>query len=146
MKLLIFAVADSDGAQRLDTNLDASSYLNKLFQSKSLRYVKTLLPGVRYGSNIFIPECSRQSNGPVRITRVRLNTANGYQKKNWTEDQPSGGLIEELRNASLSGNKKRLTVNVRETEDAESAHSLQTLAHKYKYDALFSYQEEACCR
>ena len=56
-------------------------------------------------------------------------------------------LIEELRNATLNGNKKlldKLILKVRETGDAESAHALQELADKYEYDALTRLLEEAC--
>ena len=55
-------------------------------------------------------------------------------------------LVEELRNATLSGNKKlldKLILKVRETEDAESARALQELADKYEYDALTRLLEEA---
>jgi hypothetical protein len=58
-------------------------------------------------------------------------------------------LVEELRDATLSGNKKlldKLILKVRETGDAESAHALQELADKYEYDALTRLLEEACRR
>jgi two-component system sensor histidine kinase/response regulator len=55
-------------------------------------------------------------------------------------------LIGELREATLSGNKKlldRLISSVRETEDAGFAHALQELADKYEYDTLTRLLEEA---
>ncbi len=58
-------------------------------------------------------------------------------------------LVEELRNATLSGNKKlldKLILKVRETEDARLALALQELADKYEYDALTRLLEEACRR
>ncbi|HEV2200838.1 MAG TPA: PAS domain S-box protein [Bryobacteraceae bacterium] len=59
----------------------------------------------------------------------------------------SKALAEELREATLTGNKKlldRLILRVRETEDASSAIALQELADKYDYDALTRLLEEAC--
>ena len=56
-------------------------------------------------------------------------------------------LVEELLDATLSGNKKlldRLIVKVGETEDYGSSHALQELADKYEYDALTRLLEEAC--
>ncbi len=79
------------------------------------------------------------------------------------EGQPPGGaaalsaerlgqlpreLIEELRNATLGGNKRlldKLILKVRETEDT-TAHDLQELADKYEYDTLTRLLEEACHR
>jgi signal transduction histidine kinase/FixJ family two-component response regulator len=58
-------------------------------------------------------------------------------------------LVEELRIATLSGNKgllDKLIVKVRETADAESAHVLKELADKYEYDALGRLLEEMCQR
>jgi hypothetical protein len=58
-------------------------------------------------------------------------------------------LIEELRNATLTGNKKlldKLILKVPETGDAGSAHALQELADNYEYDALTRLLEEACRR
>ncbi len=55
-------------------------------------------------------------------------------------------LIDELRNATLNGNKKlldELILKVRETEDARSAGALQELADKYEYDALMQLLESA---
>jgi len=58
-------------------------------------------------------------------------------------------LVEELRDATLSGNKKlldKLILQVSETDHAEFARSLQALADKYEYDALTRLLEEACSR
>jgi YesN/AraC family two-component response regulator len=58
-------------------------------------------------------------------------------------------LIEELRNATVAGNKKlldRLILQVRESEDDGSWQALQALADKYEYDALTRLLEEACRR
>jgi DNA-binding response OmpR family regulator len=57
-------------------------------------------------------------------------------------------LIEELRNATVTGKKKlldRLIVQVGESDDG-SAQALQALADKYEYDALTRLLEEACRR
>jgi PAS domain S-box-containing protein len=56
-------------------------------------------------------------------------------------------LIEEIRTATLSGNKKlldRLILQVLEGGDAESAQGLQDLADKYEFDALTQLLEETC--
>jgi CheY-like chemotaxis protein len=55
-------------------------------------------------------------------------------------------LVEELRNATIKGNKRlldKVIFKVRAT-DAESEHALQGLADKYEYDALTRLLEEAC--
>ena len=57
-------------------------------------------------------------------------------------------LLENLRNATKSGNRKllkRLIVEVRDTAgDTGSALALQQLADKYEYDVLWRLLEEAC--
>jgi two-component system, sensor histidine kinase and response regulator len=56
-------------------------------------------------------------------------------------------LIEELRGATASGNKRlldKLIAKVRESEDAAFANSLQKLADRYEYDALSQSLEDAC--
>jgi len=58
-------------------------------------------------------------------------------------------LLEELRNATFSGNIRRLgelILQVRETAGAGSAHALQELVDKYEYDALVRLLEEASRR
>jgi len=55
----------------------------------------------------------------------------------------------ELRDATLSGNKRlldQLILKVRDTEGAGSADALQELADKYEYDTLTRLLEEACRR
>jgi len=57
-------------------------------------------------------------------------------------------LVEELRNATLKGNKRlldKVILKVHDT-DVESEHALQGLADKYEYDALTRLLEEACQR
>ncbi len=58
-------------------------------------------------------------------------------------------LVEELRSATLKGNKELLDdliLKVRAAKDAGSANALQELADKYEYDALTRLLEEACRR
>ncbi len=94
--------------------------------------------------------------------RAHLNIAYDYVEMSGNDDEPAAGLaalsaetlgqlppelIEELQNATLSGNKKlldKLIVKVRETGNAESAHALQRLGDNYEYDALSRLLEEAC--
>jgi len=92
--------------------------------------------------------------------RALLDIAYDYDEMSGVEGQDLAGalsaerltqlpreLVEELRNATLSGNKKllnELILKVSEVGDAESARALQELADKYEYDALTRLLEEAC--
>src|ERR1700737_4695539 len=96
--------------------------------------------------------------------RALLDIAYVYEETNGAEGQPLGGgaalsaerlgqlpleLVEDLRNATLSGSKRlldELIFKVREIAEAETAHALQELADKYDYDALTRLLEEACRR
>jgi signal transduction histidine kinase/CheY-like chemotaxis protein len=96
--------------------------------------------------------------------RVHLNVEYDYEDMGETSGRSTTGempltaetlgrlplkLVEELRNATLAGNKKlldKLIITVRETEFLESAQALQQLADKYEYDALTQLLEEACRR
>jgi len=56
-------------------------------------------------------------------------------------------LIEEIREATLSGNKNlldKLAAQVQSLGDTESARGLQALADKYDYDSLTHLLEEVC--
>ncbi|MGD0298436.1 MAG: hypothetical protein ABSE86_15125 [Bryobacteraceae bacterium] len=59
-------------------------------------------------------------------------------------------LVEELRDATLQGNKRRLDeliLKVSEIDEASGcAHALRELADKYEYDALTRLLAEACRR
>ena len=95
---------------------------------------------------------------------VLLGIAYDYEEPEADEDQPVAGgaelsperlgqlppeLVTELRNATLSGSKRRLDaliLRVRETGDADSAQGLEELANRYDYDALTRLLEEACQR
>jgi signal transduction histidine kinase/DNA-binding response OmpR family regulator len=83
--------------------------------------------------------------------RALLNIAYEYEEIKEIEGQPVAGvtaerlgqlpreLVEELRNATSTGDKElldKLILKVSETADSESAHALQELADKYDYDAL----------
>jgi PAS domain S-box-containing protein len=55
-------------------------------------------------------------------------------------------LVEEIRNATLTGNKRlldKLIVGVLDTGDGESARALKELADRYEYDALTRLLEDA---
>jgi signal transduction histidine kinase/DNA-binding response OmpR family regulator len=93
--------------------------------------------------------------------RVLLHLVYDYEEPSGTDGQSPAALadlssdtlgqlapelIDELRAATSSGNKKRLDnliLQVRETVDAGSAQALQQLADKYDYDALTSLLEGA---
>jgi hypothetical protein len=56
-------------------------------------------------------------------------------------------LLEELRDATLNGNKKllnKLILQVPEAGDVECAQALQGLVDRYEYDALTQLLEETC--
>jgi len=58
-------------------------------------------------------------------------------------------LVQELRNATLTGNKRilnQLIGNVRQIADPDSAQALQALVDRYEYDALTELLEAACQR
>jgi PAS domain S-box-containing protein len=94
--------------------------------------------------------------------RALLHIAYDYEEPSRPEDLPLAPaaalsaerieqlpreLIEEIRDATLSGNKKlldRLILKVPEAGDAEAARALQDLADKYEYDALTRLLEPAC--
>jgi DNA-binding response OmpR family regulator len=93
--------------------------------------------------------------------RVLLNIAYDYEEMSGAKGEPVSGLavlsadglgklpralVEELRNATLNGDKTlldKLILQVRQAEDAGSANALQELADKYEYDALTRLLEEA---
>jgi CheY-like chemotaxis protein len=94
--------------------------------------------------------------------RVLLKIAYDYEEINVAEGQPLAGLralsatrlgqlprelVEELRDATLGGDKRlmnKLILRVRETGDADSAQALQGHADRYEYDILTRWLEEAC--
>jgi CheY-like chemotaxis protein len=114
------------------------------------------------GADDFLGKPCREDELLDKI-RVLLGVDYDYEETNGDEIQPQGGalpsaerlgqlplaLVEALRNATLSGDMRRLNeliLQVRETEDTASAHALQALADKYEYDALTQLLEEACRR
>jgi hypothetical protein len=100
----------------------------------------------------------------LEAVRLLLNLSYNYEEINEAANQPGNGLdaltadrlgrlppelIEELLDATLSGNKRLLDeriVKVRDAEDARTAHALQELADNYDYEALAHLLEQACPR
>ena len=117
---------------------------------------------VQSGADDFVSKpCSE--NELLEKIRVLSGIAYDYEEIEEAESQPAGvaglraeklsqlpgELIEELRNATASGNKRaldRLIVKVSETVDAGCAHDLRALADKYDYDALMQLLEAASRR
>jgi signal transduction histidine kinase/DNA-binding response OmpR family regulator len=113
------------------------------------------------GADDFLAKPCREDELLEKI-RVLLNIAYEYEEMSGAEGQPLGGvaalnakrlgqlpreLVEELRDATLNGNKRllnQLILRVPETEDAECAQALQGLADRYEYDALTQLLEETC--
>jgi PAS domain S-box-containing protein len=106
---------------------------------------------------------AKPCNEDVLLETVRnlLGVVYDYEDMSEADNQPAGGaavnpkrlgqlprdLIEEMRKATLAGNKKLLDSLIRkvhEAGDAESARGLQELADKYDYDALTRLLEESC--
>ncbi len=114
------------------------------------------------GADGFVAKPCREDDLLERM-RALLNITYDYQEIDSVESQSPVeiaalsaalaqlplDLIEGLREATSSGNKRlldKLIVQVREGEDAGSAHALQELANKYQYDALTRLLDEACLR
>jgi PAS domain S-box-containing protein len=115
------------------------------------------------GADDFLAKPCREDELLEKI-RTLLNIAYDYEEGSEAEGQPRGGvealsaeklgqlpreLTEDLRNATLSGNKRlldKLILKVGETGNAGSANALQELADKYEYDALTLLLEAACRR
>jgi PAS domain S-box-containing protein len=113
------------------------------------------------GADDFLPKPCREDELLEKM-RTLLKIVYDYEEVSDAEGQPPGGLgavnveklrqlprelIEELRNATLKGNKRlldRLIVKVRETEDSVSAQALKELADRYEYDDLTRLLEGAC--
>ena len=109
------------------------------------------------GADAFLTKPCREDELLERL-RILLNIEFEYDEDGPAADPlalPSGalarlprGLAEELRNATLDGNKRRLDkliLQVRESEAADTANALQAFANKYEYDALARLLDEACC-
>jgi CheY-like chemotaxis protein/nitrogen-specific signal transduction histidine kinase len=115
------------------------------------------------GADDFLAKPCREDQLLEKMSAL-LNIAYDYEETNGTEGQPVAGaaalsadkleqlpreLIEEIRNATLAGNKKlldKVIAKVRGTGDAASARALQELADKYEYDALTRLLEDTCVR
>ena len=105
------------------------------------------------GADDFLSKPCREDELFEKLRKL-LNVTYDYEEIDRTEGQlssPTGvllaeepgrlpaALVEELRNATFSGNVRRLNAliaEVRTTADAASARTLQELADKYDYDAL----------
>ena len=101
-------------------------------------------------------------NELVEKIAARLHIAYDYEEMSGDESGPASRtpglsveglrqlppeLVEQLRHATLSGNKNlmdRLILAVGETGQAGAAPGLQELADKYEYDVLTRLLEEAC--
>jgi PAS domain S-box-containing protein len=113
------------------------------------------------GADDFLAKPCHQDELLEKI-RVLLNIAYDYEETSDAEGRPitwvaalsaerlgqlPRKLLEELRNATLNGDKRlldKLICKVRDTADAESGKALQQLADEYKYDALTRLLDEAC--
>jgi CheY-like chemotaxis protein len=115
------------------------------------------------GADDFIAKPCKEAD-LLEVIRLHLKVVYDHEDEGKAEGQPVIGesalnpeslrqipreLIEEIRNATLTGNKKlldNLILKIPETGNADSAHGLQELADKYEYDALNQLLEEACRR
>jgi PAS domain S-box-containing protein len=115
------------------------------------------------GADDFLAKPCTEDDLLEKIRRL-LKVTYDYEEPDGTEIQSAAGphaasaeklmqlpreLIEEIRIATRTGNKRlldQLILKVPEAGDAESAHALQALADKYEYEALTRLLEEACVR
>ncbi len=116
------------------------------------------------GADDFLPKPCME-NELLETMRALLNVVYDYEEITasasgqlagtpaWNPQSLAGlsrKLVEELRDATVSGNKKlldKLILEVRETSgDADSALALRDLADRYDYDTLTRVLEEACAR
>jgi CheY-like chemotaxis protein len=115
------------------------------------------------GANDFLAKPCHEDELLEKI-RVHLNVAYDYAESDEASGQPLTDsaawnamqlgelpmeLVEELREATLTGNKElldNLILKVREINYAESADALRRLADNYEYDALTGLLEDACRR
>ena len=113
------------------------------------------------GADDFLAKPCREDELLEKI-RVLLKIAYDYEETSGAEAQPLAGvaalsakrlgrlpreLVEELRGATLKGNKRllnQLILRVPEAGDVECAQALQGLADKYEYDTLTQLLEETC--
>jgi PAS domain S-box-containing protein len=116
--------------------------------------------GAQSGVDDFLSKPCREDELLEKM-RTLLHIAYDYEETGGDDAQPAAGLaalnaatlgqlprelIEELRDATLSGSKRRLEkviLKVREGAGAGPANALQQLADKYEYDALTRLLEEA---
>jgi signal transduction histidine kinase/DNA-binding response OmpR family regulator len=115
------------------------------------------------GADDFISKPCREDELFEKM-RVLLDITYDYEDLSGTEGPAADGarmlsaeklrglpldLVEELRDATLKGNKRRLDEligQVVEQEGLPCAHALRELADKYEYDALTRLLDEACRR
>ncbi|HTB17497.1 MAG TPA: response regulator, partial [Bryobacteraceae bacterium] len=115
---------------------------------------------VQSGADDFVGKPCREEELLEKM-RALLNLSYVYEEIHGAEGQPAQSaaltaqglgqlpreLIEELRSATLNGNKRlldKLILQVSETLGAGCGHDLQVLADKYAYDALTHLLEDAC--
>jgi CheY-like chemotaxis protein len=116
---------------------------------------------VQGGADDFLTKPCREDDLLEKM-RAKLNIAYDYEEMSLAEGQSGNPaatlsadklgqlprrLIDEILNATMTGDKKlldRSIMQVREAGDAESAHALQALADRYEYDALTRLLEETC--
>jgi CheY-like chemotaxis protein len=115
------------------------------------------------GADDFLPKPCME-NELLETMRALLNVVYDYEEVSVTSAgalagaawnpamlaQLSRKLVEELRDATVSGNKKlldKLILEVGQTSGNDaSAHALRELADRYEYDALTRVLEEACAQ
>ena len=114
------------------------------------------------GADDFLAKPCREDQLLEKV-RTLLNITYDYEEASEEDGPPLAGLagptaerlgqlplelIEELHNATLSGNKRLLDklINKISELDAESAYALQQLADKYEYDTLARLLEAVGCQ
>jgi protein-histidine pros-kinase len=110
------------------------------------------------GADDFISKPCREDELLEKM-RLHLELVYDYEEMSGASTQPKDGiaalsaerlgrlapdLAEELREATLKGNKRRLDELIRRVPDADCARALQELANKYDYDTLTHLLEDVC--
>jgi DNA-binding response OmpR family regulator len=131
--IVILTASALDEERRMARQSGADDFLSKPCQEDELfESIRVLMHAV------FDYEEDSESDGPERAPAWNVEGLGQLPRE----------LLEKLRDATRSGNKKRLKqliVQVRDTAgDARSALALEKLTDKYEYDVMTRLLEEAC--
>lgn len=134
-KIMVLTASALDSERRIVSESGADDFLSKPCRVDELLGKIALLLGVEYDYEDK-REANEVSNGAADLSVARLR-------------QLPLELVEQLLEATSSGNMRglgALIAKVREADDSLSANALAMLADKYEYDTLMRVLGEACSR